>query len=267
MTKHYILTPDDVVNDLTSDYEDVPLSAKQGKVLNDKKATVYYGDTEPTTAVEGDYWANGEISSVGDVYASDIKMSSANPKKVDVAINECEVTANKTTTISAASTDIQYPTAKAVATMMQTFYDALYPVGSKQICFNEPVVPSGVTATWTVDTTYDGKALWIDSTKTFGTSLNGSLPKITGDYNPVVYGFNAECVYAVSCNWASGAFYLSPNQFPTNNVCASQTGTRVNPQYNTAFDAARCNSVYGASAGANVVRPTSVTVKVYVRAT
>lgn len=39
---HYEITKDSVINDLTSSYTDRPLSAKQGKVLNDTKSTVKF---------------------------------------------------------------------------------------------------------------------------------------------------------------------------------------------------------------------------------
>jgi len=151
----------------------------------------------------------------------------------------------------------------------QEIFNLVHPIGETYVQYGGCPAPSvlynnsSISSTWTeISGNFANRYPKISGTDAAGTAQGEQLPNITGDYNPVVYGFNAECVYAVSCNWASGAFYLSPNKFPTNNVCASQTGIRVNPQYNTAFDARRCSTVYTNN---GAVRPLTTTVKIWKR--
>lgn len=159
----------------------------------------------------------------------------------------------KVISVSSESTDEQIPSAKAVNdkfnALLQTFYDAVHPINELVIGFAEPTVPAGVTATWTLQSAYDGKALWIDSTGTAGEELNGSLPNIKGKYQAYV----AYCA-------GEGATIIKNGGTDCKKFTATETGT-----WYLDFDASRSNSIYSASAGANVVRPTSVIVKVWKR--
>jgi len=145
----------------------------------------------------------------------------------------------------------------AGAVTLQKIYDAIHPVNEVVIGFTAPVVPEGVTATWTLDNTYNGKALWVDNAQTAGTELAGSLPNITG---------------SETVTWTSlysrgfgGAFDGSGTRASDKKAPEEGTSAYYWSQINTTFDASRSNSVYAASAGANVVRPTSVVVHVYKR--
>ena len=59
MTKQYLILADDVIDNLTSTDTSAPLSAKQGKVLNDtKQKAITVSTSEPTSSEgsDGDIW-------------------------------------------------------------------------------------------------------------------------------------------------------------------------------------------------------------------
>lgn len=138
----------------------------------------------------------------------------------------------------------------------QIEFDARYKVGSHQICFSEDDLPqpiSPATCTWEIDSSVDSKALWADSTQTMGTILAGSLPKIEGACGTFVID--------ASSGWScTGAFY--DGGAPR---VRSWSGTTGNEMRKMGFKAERSNSIYNATAGANVVRPTSTVIHVYKR--
>lgn len=126
--------------------------------------------------------------------------------------------------------------------------DSLYPIGSHFICLSANDLPK--VGQWALDDSYNGKALWVDNTQTPGTALSGSLPNITGT-----------CGY-----WVKGGDSSSGAMYNIDNGEINKYGsTGVYPYSSVGFQASRSNSVYSASAGTNVVRPTSITVQVYVR--
>lgn len=135
----------------------------------------------------------------------------------------------------------------------QLDFDARYKIGCHLMVFSTDDLPyptSPATCTWELDSTYDNKAMWIASGTAIGTSLSGSLPNITG----------------TAGNWVLGNFYSSGAFYSNGNQDLSKYGGSGTYTYNgIGFQASRSNSVYSASAGASVVRPTSVVVHIYKR--
>lgn len=136
----------------------------------------------------------------------------------------------------------------------QLDFDCLYPLNFLQIALNEdglpkPLFPASVE--WTLTTTYDNKSLWVDSTKEGGSILAGSLPNIYGNIGSFMIDQNRS---------TSGALYYSGTPRSRDWSGASGDGVR-----SLGFKASNSNSIYGASAGANIVRPTSITIKIYKR--
>lgn len=156
---------------------------------------------------------------------------------------------------SGVSTDTA-PTVGSWYLKEQIDFDARYKVGSHKMVFStddlpQPVAPA--SCTWKVDTSYNNRSPWIASGVTAGTLYDGSLPNIYGNLNGNLIDDGG--------SWgASGAFY-------TNGVSRSRSweGASGIACYNFGFAAGNSNSIYKASAGGNIVRPTSVVVHIYKR--
>ena len=138
----------------------------------------------------------------------------------------------------------------------QLEYDKLYKIGCYKMIISisdlpYPVAPA--SATWQIVTSFDSKAPWVASGSTLGSSLDGSLPKIEGKVGSVM-------VDSSSTVYFNGCFY--DNGVPRSR---SWSGTSGNDVRSFGFKAQNSNSIYSASAGANVVRPTSFVVHIYQR--
>ena len=135
--------------------------------------------------------------------------------------------------------------------MKALVFDSMFPVGSLYIALSDIHPTYG---TWEdVTATYEGRSLWCSSSNVAGTQLNGSLPNIQGTLSPVMLDD--------SSSWISnGAFYFGgmPRQ-------RSWSGTNGDSIRTIGFQASNSNSIYNAAAGASVVRPTCITVKIYKR--
>lgn len=136
----------------------------------------------------------------------------------------------------------------------QMLFDKMYKIGCHQFALSEDDLPQPLdpaTCEWTLVTSYDGKALWVDSTKDGGTILAGSLPNINGNLGSVMVDQNLS---------TSGALYYSGTPRVRDWSGADGNGIR-----SVGFQASRSNSIYSASAGASIVRPTSITIKIFER--
>lgn len=166
-------------------------------------------------------------------------------KNVIGAINELHT--NKigygdiVTTISEASDNQHVPSAKAV---YNAILDALYPIGAIAL----GTKPS--FGDWEELTGANGRALWVDSTKTAGTTIEAGLPNITGALtgngrNLLWGGGQATGVFGYTS--ASGKW-----------LEASGNSGGGNPN----FDASRSSAIYGKS---NTVQPPAYVVKAWIR--
>lgn len=148
---------------------------------------------------------------------------------------------NQTTIVNNKIAELEKKVNNALAGLIS--FNDIYPVGSIYISLKSSI-PSSFKGTWQKLAT--GRALWnAESDSQLGGEIAGSLPNITGSFTALLQR-NKDIS-------ASGAFTYTV-------ASISEKGDRDDasetPTYS--FTASRSNSVYSASAGANVVRPTSI---------
>ncbi|GEM_PF-4638946 len=186
----------------------------------------------------------------------------------NITAQELETGINKQTSITSSSTNSQLGSAKAVYDLLKNYivaqFDREHPVNSTYIqtpgcpdpntAFNDDFI----TSTWQKDTIYDNKALWVDSTKTAGTSIAGGLPNITG----AVFARNVNLYYGFISNSSGaiqdGAFYTQGDGVFTQMIKYGENAAS-GP---TRFDASKSNNTYGKT---TIVRPESFSVVVWKR--
>ena len=128
-------------------------------------------------------------------------------------------------------------------------WDLIYPVGSVYISMSEDPNSKFTGTTWTQITDC---TLWATASGG-GEELSGSLPNIQGFVNSVMVDSSSSVGF-------SGAFYNGGT--PRSRSWSGTSGSDVR---SFGFKASNSNSTYGAAAGANVVRPTSIAVMMWQR--
>lgn len=141
--------------------------------------------------------------------------------------------------------------------------DMLYPVNSRYVQLDGMPEPTTFGGTWEVDTTYNGKALWVDSTQALGTSISAELPNIKGWISSCAgYGANAH-LGAIQEGWIGSHRYSEVG-----------SGTNIgNTTYTFSADLGQVNadgSTYVAQADSvykngGKVQPPAITCKVWKR--
>ena len=252
---------EDIVDNLLSTETLKPLSANQGRILknlDDEKAKSVNGilAVDNNVTIHGDdiLFADGGTDTVASKIVANTNDINIRVKIEDIVDNLADVSTDKP--LSAKQGKVLND---KISSNLQDIYDMIYPVGSTFISPTKPTTPSGITCTWEADTSYNGRAIWIDSTQTGGTQLVGSLPDIEGSAytNETSLG-----IFVVANAGASGAISVTRKSLPLGVQAQSSIGDRVAQMD---FKASNSNSVYSASAGTNVVRPTSVTMTVWKR--
>lgn len=151
-----------------------------------------------------------------------------------------------------------------LAVVYQEMFNMTHPINSVWIQYTANDNPNTLfnvngkySSTWEdITSTYNGKSLWFDSSNNAGTSLTGSLPKIEGEFSTYRFGQPWNSAIKTGAFSDSGSTY--DNAWAANYDSALRS-IRLN------FKASNSNSVYSATAGTNVVRPTSTTVKMWKR--
>ena len=128
-------------------------------------------------------------------------------------------------------------------------WDLIYPVGSVYISMSEDPNSKFTGTTWAQITDC---TLWATASGG-GEELAGSLPNIQGYVNSVMVDSSSSVGF-------SGAFYNGGTP-----RSRSWSGTGGNDVRAFGFKASNSNSIYNATAGANVVRPTSIAVMMWQR--
>lgn len=155
----------------------------------------------------------------------------------------------------------------------QMVYDIVYPTGYEYLGFSAPVVPDGVTATWTEDTTYNGRYLKIDSDQSAKTLETEQIPKpyITSSGNHYhSIGESGAHKHKIQNGWSPQSLRFDEANVYHSNNAASWAGE-------TQFDGAHSHSmsttgshVHGVEDGGiyvdtGALRPLTVTIKMFVR--
>lgn len=136
----------------------------------------------------------------------------------------------------------------------QLDFDARYKIGCHLMVFSTDDLPyptSPATCTWTLDSSFNNKSIWINTTATLGANQGASAPKIEGY-------FGAMMLDDSSGKSASGAFFF--NGTPRTRTWAGESGDGIR---NMGFQASRSWSGYSRTDG--LIIPTSVITHIYKR--
>ena len=129
------------------------------------------------------------------------------------------------------ATDDQFYTAKAMndilSSALDAFFDQVYPIGTYIVASMKPT-----RGTWTEVTDSTGRALWLNSGQTWGTTIAQGLPNITGKAGSNIV--------------AHGASSLGALTF-TKNGSGDVAGGSGFQYGDISFDASKSNSIYGSS--------------------
>ena len=155
---------------------------------------------------------------------------------------------NQTTIVNNKIAELEKKVNNALAGLIS--FDDIYPVSSIYISLSSSI-PSSFKGTWQKLAT--GRALWnAENDSQLGNEIVGSLPNITGWFSALLQ---------------NQADILSGGAFAHTIRNISEKGGRDDawetPTYT--FTASKSNSIYSASAGANIVRPTSIGVYMWKR--
>ena len=128
----------------------------------------------------------------------------------------------------------------------QSMFDTIYPVGTFIVASMKPTM-----GTWTEVTDSTGRALWLNSGKTWGNTIARGLPDIQGtlmfDYGSRATGPHQVSDAFTGSNTKTGR----PSQYDSNTAPGTVT-----------FKASSYNSIYGAS---TTVQPNAYTIRMWKR--
>ncbi len=184
--------------------------------------------------------------------------STVNTKVTNLTNNVNTQLTNQTTTVNNKIAELEKKVNDALSGVIT--FDSIYPVGSVYISTTNydslPAIFTSGGRTWTK--IGSGACLWgATSSSDMGSSINGSLPNITGTFSGA--GQTSGSVTDNNRTKRTGAFY----------VAKARGGVKItnSDEFDDlmGFEASRSNSIYSATAGTNVVRPTSIGVTFWQR--
>ncbi len=144
------------------------------------------------------------------------------------------------------ATDKQFYTAKAandiLSSALDAFFDQVYPIGTYIVASMKPT-----RGTWAEVTDSTGRALWLNSGQTWGSTIAQGLPNITGKAGSNIVAHGASSLGALTFTKNGGGDVGGGSGFQYGDI---------------SFDASKSNSIYGSS---TKVQPDAYTIRMWHR--